>query len=51
VRVERTAELHVDVPAGARPEGVVLDGEPVGQTPATWRVIPRAISVRVPASA
>ena len=50
VRVERTAELHVDVPAGARPEGVVLDGEPVGQTPATWRVLPRAISVRVPAA-
>lgn len=48
VRVRQTAELHVDVPAGARPEGVVVDGEPVGQTPATWRVIPRAVSVRVP---
>ncbi len=49
VRVERTTKLHVGVPDGARPEGVVLDGELVGQTPATWRVIPGALSVRVPA--
>lgn len=50
VRVERSAELHVGVPDGARPEGVVLDGELVGQTPASWRVIPAALSIRVPAT-
>ncbi len=50
VRVERTTEVRVDVPDGAAPQGVVLDGDLVGQTPATWRVIPSALSVRVPAS-
>ena len=48
VRVERTPDLRVDVPDGAAPQGVVLDGELVGSTPATWRVIPSAIGVRVP---
>jgi YegS/Rv2252/BmrU family lipid kinase len=51
VRVQQTAQLLVDVPDGARPEGVVVDGEPVGQTPATWRVLPKAIAVRVPVAA
>jgi YegS/Rv2252/BmrU family lipid kinase len=51
VRVQQTAQLYVDVPDGARPEGVVVDGEPVGQTPATWRVLPKAIAVRVPVAA
>jgi YegS/Rv2252/BmrU family lipid kinase len=51
VRVEQTSELHVDVPEGARPEGVVLDGELAGQTPATWRIIPDALSIRVPRTA
>ncbi|MCW2922482.1 MAG: uncharacterized protein JWL76_2356 [Thermoleophilia bacterium] len=50
VRVERATELRVDVPDGSEPQGVVLDGDLVGQTPATWRVIPGALSVRVPAS-
>ena len=49
VRVERTVELHVAVPEGEEPQGVVLDGDLVGRTPATWRVIPGALSVRVPA--
>jgi diacylglycerol kinase family enzyme len=48
VRVERTARLEVDVPEGAQPQGVVLDGELVGRTPATWHVLPDAIGVRVP---
>ncbi len=51
VRVERTVELHVGVPDGAEHQGVVLDGDLVGRTPATWRIIPGALSVRVPASA
>jgi YegS/Rv2252/BmrU family lipid kinase len=49
VRVERTRELRVGVPAGGAAEGVVLDGELVGQTPATFTNLARAISVRVPA--
>lgn len=48
VRVERTDRLRVGVPSGAQPEGVVLDGELVGRTPAEFRTIPAAISVRVP---
>jgi YegS/Rv2252/BmrU family lipid kinase len=48
VRVERTAELTVGIPDGAEAEGVVLDGELVGSTPATFRVIASALSVRVP---
>lgn len=51
VRVEQTVELHVGVPDGAAHQGVVLDGDLVGRTPATWRIIPGALSVRVPASA
>jgi YegS/Rv2252/BmrU family lipid kinase len=51
VRVERTAELTVSVPEGADAEGVVLDGELVGSTPATFRVIASALSVRVPLGA
>lgn len=50
VRVERTRELVVDVPPGSSEQGVVLDGELVGSTPATFTVLPRAISVRVPAA-
>jgi YegS/Rv2252/BmrU family lipid kinase len=51
VRVERTGELRVEVPApGAQQEGVVLDGELVGVTPATFTNLARAISVRVPRS-
>lgn len=48
VRVERTDRLRVGVPRGSEPEGVVLDGELVGRTPAEFRTIPSAISVRVP---
>lgn len=48
VRVERTNELHVGIPAGASAEGLVLDGELVGQTPASFQVLPGAICVRVP---
>jgi YegS/Rv2252/BmrU family lipid kinase len=50
VRVERTRELRVGVPSGGAPEGVVLDGELVGRTPATFTNLPGAIAVRVPAS-
>lgn len=48
VRVERTDRLRVGVPGGAQPEGVVLDGELVGRTPAEFRTIPAALEVRVP---
>src|SRR5690606_23471248 len=34
VRVEKTAELSVTAPDGAQQQGVVLDGELVGTTPA-----------------
>jgi YegS/Rv2252/BmrU family lipid kinase len=47
VRVERTQELTISVPENVPPEGVVLDGELVGSTPATFRVIERAIDMRV----
>lgn len=51
VRVEKTAELSVTAPDGAQQQGVVLDGELVGTTPATFTVLPGAIGVRVPAAA
>lgn len=51
VRVQRTDRLQVGVPSGAEPEGVVLDGELVGRTPAEFRVIAGGIRVRVPATA
>ncbi|MCW2925378.1 MAG: uncharacterized protein JWM98_2782 [Thermoleophilia bacterium] len=51
VRVERTRGLTVDVPEGAPAEGVVLDGELVGTTPAAFDVLSSAISVRVPRAA
>jgi diacylglycerol kinase family enzyme len=50
VRVERTTDLRVDVPAGSQPQGVVLDGELVGRTPAAWHVLPGAVSILVPAA-
>lgn len=46
VRSIRTSELDVGVPDGAEPHGVVLDGELVGQTPATFRVLASALVVR-----
>lgn len=47
VRVERTRGLTVQSTGASAPEGVVLDGELVGHTPATFRVLDRAISMRV----
>lgn len=47
VRVTRTREVRVDA-AGAG-QGVVLDGEPVGHTPARFHVLPGALRVRVAA--
>lgn len=49
VRVERSRELTIGAPEGAAPQGVVLDGELVGRTPATFSVLAGAIAVRVPA--
>ncbi len=48
VRVERTAQLDIAVPEDADEQGVVLDGELVGTTPATFRTLPGALQVRVP---
>lgn len=48
VRVEQARELTIGVGRDARPEGVVLDGEHVGCTPATFTNLASAISVRVP---
>jgi diacylglycerol kinase (ATP) len=45
VRVHRTRELSIE-PHGA-PEGVVLDGELVGHTPARFWLLPRSIAFRV----
>ena len=49
VRVERTAHLHVSTPDGADRQGVVLDGELVGQTPVAYRVLASGLRIRVPA--
>jgi len=49
VRVERTASITIEGVDDPRAEGVVLDGEPLGTTPATFAVLPSAIGVRVPA--
>jgi YegS/Rv2252/BmrU family lipid kinase len=46
VRVLRGAELRVDA---ERPLVVYADGDPIGATPATIRVLPRALRVLVPA--
>lgn len=48
VRVERTAEVRVTAGGDGDEQGVVLDGELVGRTPATFRVLAGAIGVRVP---
>jgi YegS/Rv2252/BmrU family lipid kinase len=47
VRVERTCELTITVTGDGPQEGVVLDGELVGSTPATFRVLESAITMRV----
>ena len=46
VRVLRARELHVDAD---RPFIVYADGDPIGATPTTIRVVPRALRVLVPA--
>lgn len=46
VRWQQASELVIDAPD--TPQGVVLDGELVGTTPARFRLLPRAISIRVP---
>lgn len=46
VSVSRARTVAIGVPTGAAPQGVVLDGELVGETPAAYRVLPSAISVR-----
>jgi len=46
VRILRARELHVDAD---RPFAVYADGDPIGATPATIRVVPRAVRVLVPA--
>ena len=46
VRILRARELHVDAD---RPFAVYADGDPIGATPATIRVVPRALRVLVPA--
>jgi YegS/Rv2252/BmrU family lipid kinase len=46
VRVLRGGELHVDAD---RPFTVYADGDPIGRTPVTIRVVPRALRVLVPA--
>jgi len=46
VRVLRGRELHVDAD---RPFTVYADGDPIGRTPATIRVVPGALRVLVPA--
>lgn len=45
VRVLRARELQVDAD---RPFAVYADGDPIGATPATVRVVPRALRVLVP---
>ncbi|MCW2950372.1 MAG: uncharacterized protein JWN41_1385 [Thermoleophilia bacterium] len=47
VDVVRTRRVHVITEDAAMPEGVVLDGELVGHTPAEFAVLPSAIRVRV----
>jgi len=43
----RTGDVRIDTPADS-PQGVVLDGELAGTTPATFHVIGQALGVRVP---
>jgi YegS/Rv2252/BmrU family lipid kinase len=47
VRVRRGRELHVDAD---RPFTVYADGDPIGDTPVTIRVVPHALRVLVPAA-
>ncbi len=51
VRVTRAKSLSVRTGGGALEQGVVLDGELVGRTPVEFRVLPAAVSIRVPARA
>lgn len=46
VRVLRGRELRVDAD---RPFAIYADGDPIGETPATIRVVPRALRVLAPA--
>ena len=47
MRVLRGRELHVDAD---RPFTVYADGDPIGDTPVTIRVVPHALRVLVPAA-
>ena len=44
VKLLREKEFHVDIPGNQ--QGVVLDGELVGATPASFQMFPAAISIR-----
>lgn len=48
VRIMRTRRVDISPVPGHPPEGVVLDGEPLGRTPASFEVLPNALQVRVP---
>jgi len=48
VSIERARRLYVAHEADEQPQGVVLDGELVGHTPAQFRLLERALLVRVP---
>jgi len=51
VRVERSPGLRIAAAPGADEQGVVLDGELVGNTPVAYHVLAGGLRVRVPASA
>src|SRR5699024_8849637 len=42
-------EVEIDVPEGAAPVEIIADGDAIAQTPATVRIRPAALKVRVPA--
>jgi diacylglycerol kinase family enzyme len=46
-QIVRTPWLHISLGQGERPLPVHADGEPVGETPATFEVVPAALKVVV----
>ena len=49
VHFSHAREVKIDVPEGADPVEIIADGDAIAQTPATVRIRPSSLKVRVPA--
>ncbi|GAA1545617.1 diacylglycerol kinase family protein [Brevibacterium picturae] len=49
IHFSHAREIHISTPKGAQPVEIVADGDAVAHTPATLRLRPESLKVRVPA--